>query len=118
MSINLIRRALRYSTYSRTLKKLDAKWIFETRIAAALKEHQMEFEPFMEGLAQANIALDRKVIEDLCIYEPRTFQTLVEFVKKRNEEVGLNDALKVDPTGIVTRSMIIRNKGLKIKKDE
>lgn len=78
----------------------------------------MEFEPFMEGLAQANIALDRKVIEDLCIYEPRTFQTLVEFVKKRNEEVGLNDALKVDPTGIVTRSMIIRNKGLKIKKDE
>jgi hypothetical protein len=35
---------------------------------------------------QADVALNRKVLSELAVHEPRTFQTLAEFTKSRMDQ--------------------------------
>ncbi|KAL3862385.1 hypothetical protein ACJMK2_008354 [Sinanodonta woodiana] len=98
-------RALRYSTRARKLKKENMKNLWEIRLNAACNEHSMEYHTFMTSLAQADIGLNRKVLTDLAIYEPRTFQSLVQFAKQRQLEVGLESSTIDSPHGIFHRGL-------------
>ncbi|KAL5013800.1 hypothetical protein ScPMuIL_008070 [Solemya velum] len=111
IAVRYARRALRYSSRARHQRRLETKQastalLWNVRIQAACEEHKMDFHSFMSGLAESDIALNRKVLNDLAIYEPRTFQSLVEFVRKRNGEVGLMSAISPLPKGVITRGML------------
>ncbi|KAK7094061.1 large ribosomal subunit protein bL20m-like [Littorina saxatilis] len=105
LSLNYLRRALRYSTeYRSKLKTINMDNLFETRIAAGCAEHGVEYSPFIDTLRENNIVLDRKVLADLAIYEPRTFQSLCEVVKRSHAEIfnnNLNPSRRIFTKGML-----------------
>ncbi|XP_046362106.2 39S ribosomal protein L20, mitochondrial-like [Haliotis rufescens] len=106
ISIRSVRRALQHSNRARSQKKKSMKQLWETRISAACGEHGIGLSKFMTSLAESNIALNRKVLADIAIYEPRTFQSLCEFCKQRSSEMGLGAATLSAPSGVITRGML------------
>ncbi|XP_025082655.1 39S ribosomal protein L20, mitochondrial-like [Pomacea canaliculata] len=82
LSMAVLRRAFRYSSRSARLSSHNNNAVFDTRIAAGCAEHGIQFSSFLSTLYEMNIELGKKVLADFAIYEPRTFQSLCELVKR------------------------------------
>ncbi|XP_029642123.1 39S ribosomal protein L20, mitochondrial isoform X1 [Octopus sinensis] len=107
ISIRYVHRALRYSTWGRRLKKADAKELFMIRLNAACQEHGIGYSQLLQGLARADVSLNRKVLADIAIYEPRTFKSLTELAKQHHKEMGFTPkGLDGPPPGIILRTML------------
>ena len=64
-------------TVKRNFRKL---WI--ARINAAVRARGMNYSVFMNGLKKANIEVNRKMLSELAIHEPKAFDLIVEEAKK------------------------------------
>jgi len=89
LNIAVTRKSLDKSSIARRLKRTVHRNMWTDRIQAACREHGIEGGIFMEGLARSNISLDRKVLTDIAIYEPRTFKSLVDISKTKLDSEGL-----------------------------
>jgi len=80
LSINRVHKALEYAYTGRKLKKRNArkKWI--QQINAGSREYQLGYGTFINRLQYDNIALNRKMLAELAIYEPLSFKSLTEHV--------------------------------------
>nr|CAG4647522.1 EOG090X0H9C [Megafenestra aurita] len=108
LAIRHVHRALAYATKGRQLKKLDIKELWVKRISAGCTELGSSYEALVRGMARCRIALDKKSLSDLAIWEPRTFKSLTQIAaaKLRQEPIkGLND-IGPPPTGVITRGML------------
>jgi large subunit ribosomal protein L20 len=74
-------RALAFAFKGRKLRKRDMRSLFITRIGAAAKEHGLSYNKLIHGLSKANVRLNRKMISQLAIFEPKAFTRLVELAK-------------------------------------
>lgn len=74
-------RAMAYAFKSRKLKKRDMRSLFITRINAACSAEELSYSKFMAGLKKSNVDLNRKMLSQLAIYDPKAFSRLVEIVK-------------------------------------
>ncbi|XP_029660754.1 39S ribosomal protein L20, mitochondrial [Formica exsecta] len=104
IAIRNVHRALVYATDARKLKKVDITELREQRLSAATKEHGINFTTFKEGLARCNILLNRKVLADLSIWEPRSFKALTDIACAR----GKQDQLKSVSNNEVPKSVFVR----------
>nr|CAG4648358.1 EOG090X0H9C [Moina brachiata] len=108
IAIRLVHRALAFSTKSRRLKKLEIKELWQQRIEAGCRELGSSYEALVRGLGRCRIALDRKSLSNLAIWEPRTFKSLTQVAaaRLRQEPIqGLND-ISPPPAGVITRGML------------
>lgn len=55
-------------------------WI--TRINAAARTNGLSYSVFMNGLKNAGVELDRKVLSDMAINDPQAFAALAEIAKE------------------------------------
>merc|ERR1719370_818028 len=60
----------------------------EMRLKAACDEHRVSLSTFMDSLARMSIQLDKMVLSNLAIYEPRTFESLAVLSKQYALEHG------------------------------
>lgn len=74
-------RAMAFAFTGRKLKKRDMRGLFITRIGAASKQHGLSYNQFIFGLKKAEIALNRKMLSQLAIYEPTVFAKLISIAK-------------------------------------
>lgn len=74
-------RAMAFAFKGRKLKKRDMRALFIARISAAAKQHDLSYSVLISGLKNANIALNRKMLSQLAIFDPETFGQLVKIVK-------------------------------------
>ncbi len=70
-----------YAYRDRRNKKRDFRKLWITRINAAARLNGMSYSRFMDGLKKAGIELDRKVLSDIAITDPKGFTALVEKAK-------------------------------------
>jgi large subunit ribosomal protein L20 len=77
-----ILRAMAFAYKGRKLKKRDMRALFITRISAACKQRGLSYNKFMFGLKQAKVALNRKMLSQLAIFEPKSFDLLVALIQK------------------------------------
>ena len=70
-----------YAYIGRKQKKRDFRRLWITRISAACKLNGINYSSFMNGLKKADIALNRKVLSEIAINDPKAFAALVEQVK-------------------------------------
>lgn len=75
-------RALQYAYRDRRNSKRDLRSLWVTRINAATREQDMSYSVFMNKLKTANVELDRKILAELAVNEPKVFKALVDLVKK------------------------------------
>ena len=68
-----------YRDRKRRKRTFRALWI--QRLNAAVRPFGLNYSRFIDGLAKAGVVVDRKVLSDLAIREPATFQAIVEKAK-------------------------------------
>jgi large subunit ribosomal protein L20 len=78
---NVVEKGLTYSYVGRKLKKRDYRSLWIARINAAVRAEGLTYSVFINKLNQKGIELDRKVLADLAMNEPASFNKLVESVK-------------------------------------
>jgi large subunit ribosomal protein L20 len=74
-------RALQYAYRDRRNKKRDLRGLWITRINAAARENGTTYGKFIAGLKASSIELDRKVLAELAVSEPKAFSKIVESAK-------------------------------------
>jgi len=75
-------KALSYAYRDRKVKKREFRKLWITRINAAVRQYDLSYSKFINGLKKANIELDRKVLADMCVNDPEAFKKLVDQVKQ------------------------------------
>src|SRR5574344_1793084 len=74
--------SLRYAYISRRLVKRDYRKLWIRRINAACRVNDLSYSQFMDGLKKNNVNINRKMLSDLAINDPKAFSGLVETAKK------------------------------------
>ena len=74
-------RAMAFAFKGRKLKKRDMRALFISRISAACVQNGMSYNKFMHGLKLANIELNRKMLSQISIFDPKVFSKLTEISK-------------------------------------
>ena len=75
---NRLEKAMRYAYRDRRLKKRDFRALWIQRIIAGVRAFGLTYSRFINGLKKAGVELDRKVLADLALREPATFENLVK----------------------------------------
>ncbi|HLA50373.1 MAG: 50S ribosomal protein L20 [Nitrospirota bacterium] len=76
-------KALRYAYRDRRNKKREFRSLWIVRINAALRALGMTYSQFINGLTKAEININRKVLADMAVKDPKAFNALVETVKAK-----------------------------------
>ncbi len=71
-----------YAYIGRKLRKRDFRRLWITRISEAVKKLGWSYNQFIHALKKADIELDRKILADLVVNDPKVFQRIVDKVKK------------------------------------
>ena len=74
-------RALVYAYRDRRNRKRDLRQLWITRINAAARENGLTYGKLINGLKKANVELDRKVLAELAVSEPKAFAAIVKSVQ-------------------------------------
>lgn len=74
-------KAGEYAFAGRKQRKRDFRRLWIQRINAALTPFDLQYSQFINLLKRANIKLDRKILADLALNDPQTFQKIVETSK-------------------------------------
>lgn len=77
-AVEAVQRAMNYSTRDRKQKKRDFRRLWIVRINAAARQNGMSYSRLIDGLLKANCLLDRKVLADIALFDPKGFTAVVE----------------------------------------
>ncbi len=75
-------KSLQYATRDRKNRKRTFRQLWNTRINAAARENGTTYSQLIAGLKKANVTLDRKVLAELAVNEPKAFTAVVKSAKK------------------------------------
>ncbi len=81
MAKERVEHGLQYAYRDRRRKKTDMRQLWIARINAAVRANGIVYSKFIGGLKKAGIELDRKVMADLAVNDPKGFAALVEKAK-------------------------------------
>jgi large subunit ribosomal protein L20 len=70
-----------YAFRDRRARKGDFRKLWIQRINAGTRQHGLSYSRFINGLKNAGIEVDRKVLADLAVTEPAAFAALVELAR-------------------------------------
>jgi large subunit ribosomal protein L20 len=73
--------SLAYAYRDRRNRKREMRSLWIIRINAAARQHGLSYSQFMHLLHQSNVDLDRKMLADLAVREPETFERIVNEVR-------------------------------------
>ena len=78
---NTVEKGLQHAYAHRQLKKRTFRSLWITRINAAVRAQGMTYSQFIGKLNAKGIELNRKVMADLAMNEPKAFAAIVKAVK-------------------------------------
>ena len=78
---NTVEKGLCYAYAHRALKTRTFRSLWITRINAAVRAQGMTYSQFIGKLNAKGIVLNRKVMADLAMNEPKAFEAIVKAVK-------------------------------------
>jgi large subunit ribosomal protein L20 len=77
-----VMHSLRYAYVDRRNIKRDYRKLWIRRINAACRMNDISYSVFMHGLKLANVNVNRKMLSELAIHDPKAFTDLVDLAKK------------------------------------
>ncbi|MDB5178984.1 MAG: large subunit ribosomal protein [Patescibacteria group bacterium] len=75
-------KALQYQYRDRRNKKRDFRALWITRINAGVAQFGLSYSAFMGSLKKAGVTLDRKILAELAVNQPKAFAAVVDVAKK------------------------------------
>ncbi|MGL5676947.1 MAG: 50S ribosomal protein L20 [Cellulosilyticaceae bacterium] len=76
-----VMKSLSYSYAGRKQRKREFRTLWIARINAATRMNDMSYSRFMNGLKNANININRKMLAEMAINDAAAFASLVETAK-------------------------------------
>jgi large subunit ribosomal protein L20 len=73
-----VTKAGQYAYRDRRARKRNFRSLWIQRINAAARSHGLTYGRLIDGLTKSGVEIDRKVLADLAIHEPVTFEALVD----------------------------------------
>lgn len=81
LATEAVDRALAYAYRDRKAKKREFRNLWIARINAAVRLYDISYSQFMNGLKKANVGLDRKVLADIAVNDPKGFAQIAAIAK-------------------------------------
>ena len=78
---NAVDKAMLYAYRDRRNKKRTFRALWIMRINAGARQHGMSYSQFMGKLKANNIDLNRKVLADLAMNDPKAFEAVIKNMK-------------------------------------
>ncbi len=78
---NAVEKAFTYAYRDRKVKKRIFRSLWITRINAASREHGMSYSQLINKLKSKNITINRKVLADLAMNDPKKFEDILKKVQ-------------------------------------
>jgi len=78
-----VEKGWKYAYRDRKQRKREFRALWIARINAAAREHGLSYSRFMHGLSQAGVEVDRKVLAELAVSDPKAFGALAETAKSQ-----------------------------------
>lgn len=75
-------KALFYARRDRRAKKRDFRQLWIARINAAARSNGITYSRFMNGLKQAGVGVNRKMLAEIAIHDDKAFSDLVALAKE------------------------------------
>ena len=76
-----VMRSLQYAFRDRKARKRDFRKLWIQRINAACQLNGMKYSQFINGLSQADVAINRKMLAEMAVNDAEGFAKLVEVAK-------------------------------------
>jgi large subunit ribosomal protein L20 len=78
-----VEKGWKYAYRDRKQRKRQFRVLWIARINAATREHGLSYSRFMHGLRLAGVEVDRKVLAELAVSDPKAFGALAEMAKSK-----------------------------------
>ena len=85
-----------YAFRDRRQKKRDFRRLWIVRINAACRENEISYSRFIEGLNKAGVEVNRKMLSEIAINDPKAFSELVK-VARDGKAGKITASLKATP---------------------
>ncbi len=79
---NAVAKAGVHAYAHRRTKKRDFRSLWIVRLNAACRMHGISYSRFIHAMQEQQIGLDRKVLSDIAIHEPKVFEAIVKGLQK------------------------------------
>ena len=76
-----VMKAMAFSTIHRKKKKGDFRRLWITRIGVAAKSQGISYSKLINGLSKAGVLIDRKMLSDIAIRDPKSFAAVADTAK-------------------------------------
>jgi large subunit ribosomal protein L20 len=80
--------SLNYAYRDRRARKGDFRQLWITRINAAARQNGLTYNRFIQGLKNAGIEVDRKILAELAVNDAGAFAALVEVARENADQQG------------------------------
>ena len=77
-----LEKSLAYAYRDRRQRKRQFRRLWITRIGAAAQQNGLSYSKLIHGLNQAGIEIDRKILAELAIQDPKAFSEIAERAKQ------------------------------------
>lgn len=81
-------RAGVYAFRDRRARKREFRAIWITRITAACRARGIGYNRFINGLKRATVDLNRKMLSEIAIHDPKAFDMLVELARSKLQKAA------------------------------
>jgi large subunit ribosomal protein L20 len=78
-----VHKAWKYAYRDRKQRKRDFRGLWIQRINAAAREHDLSYSRLIHGLKQAGVEVDRKILAELAVTDPKAFGELAALAKSQ-----------------------------------
>ncbi len=78
-----VERGWRYAYRDRKQRKRQFRALWIARINAAAREHDLSYSRMIHGLSQAGVEVDRKILAELAVSDPKAFGELAQLAKSQ-----------------------------------
>ncbi len=78
-----VMRALAFSYRDRRQRKRDFRKLWIARINAAARNNGLSYNRFINGLKQAGVDINRKMLADMAVNDEKAFSQLVQVAKSK-----------------------------------
>ncbi len=79
-----VEKGWRYAYRDRKQRKRTFRALWITRINAAARENGLSYNRLINGLKQANVEVDRKILAQLAVTDPKAFGALADLAKSQS----------------------------------
>ena len=81
-----VEKGLQYAYRDRKVKKRQYRSLWIIRINAACRDSGITYSAFMNGLKEAKVEVNRKLLAELAVSSPEAFKKLVKLSKESLDE--------------------------------